>query len=120
MVSLFLIPRTINLRTGHVYCYIHVYTHMRNASYNPRAAHVSKVFSRQKDLFLQTYRFIVVIVVVVVVVFLCRQRRAYLGPHFSVYTSQVLSRYGNQNNIKWARSYDLSKKSGLTNPALCL
>lgn len=57
MISLFLIPRTINLRTGHVYCYIHVYTHMQNASCNPRAAHVSKVFPRQKDLFLQTYRF---------------------------------------------------------------
>lgn len=45
--------RTINLRTGHVYCYIHVYTHMRNVSYNPRGAHGSEVFPRQKDLFLQ-------------------------------------------------------------------
>lgn len=51
MVSLFLFLRTINLRTGHVYCYIHVYTLMRNAS---RGAHVSKVFPRQKDLFMNT------------------------------------------------------------------
>lgn len=50
MVSLFLF--LINLRTWHVYCYIHVCTPTRNMS---RGTHVSKVFPRQKVLFLKTH-----------------------------------------------------------------
>lgn len=44
--------------------------------------------SQDRDIILQTGRFVVVFVVVL----LCRQRCAYLGPYFSLYTCQLLSR----------------------------